>query len=224
MLRLVWLCLPRSPPLLSSIRSRPIKETLRRDHASRFFQHRGHWRRYVFLFRRNGWPATLSGPAHPSACFDEGRQSRPRPDRTWPAAARRQRTLGAETDRHLGFGSALRCLDGTVDRPRVKTRPQMSSILPYLDIVLALLVLGVAGWTIAARDLFAAVVGYVAYGLLLAFVWVRLYAPDVALTEGAGGGGVTGVLLITAGKRLGAHKTIAPEAQPGLAFRILAGV
>lgn len=98
------------------------------------------------------------------------------------------------------------------------------SLLPYLDVGLALLVVGVAVWTIAARDLFASVVSYVAYGLLLAFVWIRLYAPDVALTEAAVGGGVTGVLLITAGKRLGALKSVAPEAQPGLAFRLLIGV
>jgi multisubunit Na+/H+ antiporter MnhB subunit len=98
------------------------------------------------------------------------------------------------------------------------------SLLPYLDIGLALLVVGVAGWTIAARDLFAAVVGYVAYGLLLAFVWIRLYAPDVALTEAAVGSGVTGVLLITAGKRLGALKDAAPEAQPTLNLKLLTGV
>jgi len=97
------------------------------------------------------------------------------------------------------------------------------SLLAFLDILLALLVVAVAVWTIVARDLFAAVVGYVAYGLLLAFVWIRLYAPDVALTEAAVGGGVTGVLLITAGKRLGALKNVAPEAQPGFAFRLLAG-
>jgi len=97
------------------------------------------------------------------------------------------------------------------------------SLLTFLDIFLALLVVAVAIWTIAARDLFAAVVGYVAYGLLLAFVWIRLYAPDVALTEAAVGGGVTGVLLITAGKRLGALKNNTPEAQPGLAFRLLVG-
>jgi multisubunit Na+/H+ antiporter MnhB subunit len=98
------------------------------------------------------------------------------------------------------------------------------SLLSYLDIGLAALIIVVAIWTIAARDLFAAVVGYVAYGLLLAFVWIRLYAPDVALTEAAVGGGVTGVLLITAGKRLGALKNVAPEAQPGLPFKILTGV
>jgi len=97
------------------------------------------------------------------------------------------------------------------------------SLLPFLDIELALLIVGVAIWTIAARELFAAVVGYVAYGLLLAFVWIRLYAPDVALTEAAVGGGVTGVLLITAGKRLGALKNAAPDVQPGLTFKLLTG-
>jgi monovalent cation/proton antiporter MnhG/PhaG subunit len=69
------------------------------------------------------------------------------------------------------------------------------------DIGLALLVLGVAAWTIAARDTFAAVVGFVAYGLLLALVWVRLAAPDVALTEAALGSGLTGRLLVGASTR-----------------------
>jgi multisubunit Na+/H+ antiporter MnhB subunit len=96
------------------------------------------------------------------------------------------------------------------------------SLLPVLDISLALLIVAIAAWTIAARDLFAAVVGYVAYGLLLAFVWIRLYAPDVALTEAAIGSGVTGVLLITAGKRLGALKSAAPDAPPGLALKLAA--
>jgi multisubunit Na+/H+ antiporter MnhB subunit len=101
------------------------------------------------------------------------------------------------------------------------------SVLPFLDVGLALLVVGLAAWTIAARNLFASVVGYVAYGLLLALVWVRLYAPDVALTEAAVGSGVTGVLLITAGKRLGAAR--ASEAgtplgdKQGLALKLLAG-
>jgi multisubunit Na+/H+ antiporter MnhB subunit len=64
------------------------------------------------------------------------------------------------------------------------------------------LVLALAVWTIFAREAFAAVVGYVAYGLLLSLVWVRLFAVDVALTEAAIGSGVTGVLLIGAAARL----------------------
>ena len=76
------------------------------------------------------------------------------------------------------------------------------SVLQALDIGLSALVLAVAVWTIAAREAFAAVAGYVAYGLLLSLVWVRLFAVDVALTEAAIGGGVTGVLLIGAVARL----------------------
>ena len=99
----------------------------------------------------------------------------------------------------------------------------MNLLLPSLDLLLASLVICVAVYTIAAQDLFAAVIGYVAYGLLLAFVWIRLYAPDVALTEAAVGGGVTGVLLITAGKRLGALN-VSQEAQPGPVLKLLTGV
>ncbi len=96
-------------------------------------------------------------------------------------------------------------------------------MLPFLDIVLSVLVVTVAASTIFMRELFAAVVSYVAYGVLLAFVWIRLYAPDVALTEAAVGSGVTGVLLITAGKRLVPLRTTAPEAQPTFALKVFAG-
>jgi multisubunit Na+/H+ antiporter MnhB subunit len=71
-----------------------------------------------------------------------------------------------------------------------------------IDFGLALLVLAVAAWTIAVRETFAAVVGFVSYGLLLALVWVRLSAVDIALTEAAIGGGVTGALLLRAAARL----------------------
>ena len=88
------------------------------------------------------------------------------------------------------------------------------------DAILAITVLAVAGWTIAARDTFAAVIGFVAYGLLLALVWVRLAAPDVALTEAAIGGGVTGVLLLGAAARLrgSAGGGGRRDAGPGLAL------
>src|ERR1700749_173807 len=223
MSRSVSLCSPRSQRLLSSSCSTLTRKTLRGYYASQLFRYRRHLCRRILLFLGNGGPAALSGPAHPPACIDQGRQSGSRPCRHRPDAARRKPTFSIQADRHLDFGAALGCLDRTIDRPRAQARSQMS-LLPYLDIVLALLIVAVAIWTIAARDLFAAVVGYVAYGLLLAFVWIRLHAPDVALTEAAVGGGVTGVLLITAGKRLGALKNVAPEAQPGFAFKLLTGV
>ena len=72
------------------------------------------------------------------------------------------------------------------------------SLTYVLESVLALLVLGAAAWTIAARSAFAAAVGFVSYGLLLSLMWVQLAAVDVALTEAAIGGGLTGVLLLGA--------------------------
>lgn len=98
------------------------------------------------------------------------------------------------------------------------------SVLHLLDLGLAALVVGLAFWTISARALFTSVTAYVVYGLMLALVWVRLYAPDVALTEAAVGGGVTGVLLITAGKRLDALKSARPLAAPGPMAKILVGL
>lgn len=70
-----------------------------------------------------------------------------------------------------------------------------------IDIGVAMLVLAVAVWTIAVRETFSAVVGFVTYGLLLALVWVRLWAVDIALTEAAIGSGVTGALLLGAAAR-----------------------
>jgi multisubunit Na+/H+ antiporter MnhB subunit len=89
------------------------------------------------------------------------------------------------------------------------------------DAILIATVLAVAGWTIAAREAFAAVVGFVAYGLLLALVWVRLAAPDVALTEAAIGGGVTGVLLLGAAARL-RGVVAAADAWPAPTLRLAA--
>jgi multisubunit Na+/H+ antiporter MnhB subunit len=98
------------------------------------------------------------------------------------------------------------------------------TVLEALDIGLAALVLAVAIWTIAARGLFAAVVAYVAYGLLLSLVWVRLFAVDVALTEAAIGSGVTGVLLITAAMRLRNTDPPPVAEEPGLLARLAAAI
>jgi multisubunit Na+/H+ antiporter MnhB subunit len=93
-----------------------------------------------------------------------------------------------------------------------------------LEIALAVVVLGVAAWTIAARDTFAAAVGFVAYGLLLALVWVRLDAVDVALTEAAISGGLGGVLLLSAAARLRASEAAVAAEYPGMALRIAAAL
>lgn len=68
-------------------------------------------------------------------------------------------------------------------------------------LVLALLVTAVAA--LASRNLFRAVVMFIAFGLLMALAWVRLQAPDIALAEAAIGAGLTGVLLLDAARHLG---------------------
>lgn len=68
----------------------------------------------------------------------------------------------------------------------------------FLDILLIVALLGTAIGTLASRDLFRAVVIFIAFGLLMATAWVRLQAPDIALAETAIGAGLTGVLLLDA--------------------------
>ena len=82
---------------------------------------------------------------------------------------------------------------------------------------LALLILAVAGFVIVARGSFAAIVGFVAFGLMLSLAWMGLSAPDVALTEAALGGGVTGALLLGACARLRRASDV--EETPGLVGR-----
>ncbi len=89
------------------------------------------------------------------------------------------------------------------------------TILSVFDIGLAVLILGIGVWTIAAREAFAAVIGFVVYGLLLSIAWVRLSAVDVALTEAAIGGGMTGMLMLGAVARLRSAKgSDAPTSMP----------
>ncbi|MCX5495851.1 DUF4040 domain-containing protein [Kaistia dalseonensis] len=97
------------------------------------------------------------------------------------------------------------------------------TLLPLYYGLLALLVIGVAWWTLVARETMAAVIGFIAYGMLLGLVWAGIASVDVALTEAAIGGGVTGVLLLRAAARLRPTEP-APHEKPGLVFRVLVGI
>ena len=97
------------------------------------------------------------------------------------------------------------------------------SIATVFEIVLAAVVLGLAVWTIAVFDTYSATVGFVAYGLLVALIWVRIDAVDVALTEAAIGGGLGGVLLLSAAARLRATAAVTVE-RSSRTSRLCAGV
>jgi multisubunit Na+/H+ antiporter MnhB subunit len=79
------------------------------------------------------------------------------------------------------------------------------------DLVLALLLLGLGWAAVATADLKRGVILFIAFGLLLALVWARLQAPDLAIAEAAIGAGLTGALLLAA-LRDRPH----PSSEPGL--------
>lgn len=94
----------------------------------------------------------------------------------------------------------------------------------WLALGLAILLTGLAAAVVLMRSAFGAVCAFIAYGLLLTLAWLQLRGVDVALTEAAIGGGLTGALLIGAAARL---RRLPPVPRPGgatLALAALAGV
>ena len=83
---------------------------------------------------------------------------------------------------------------------------------------------GRALWAVRVRDAFLAVAGFVCYGLLLSLVWVWLQGIDVALTEAAIGGGLTGALLIGAVARLRGTEPATWAERSGAGTRLLAAL
>ncbi len=73
------------------------------------------------------------------------------------------------------------------------------TLLPLIfDGVLGFTLLWLAWQLLGSPALFRAIVLFIAFGLLMALIWVRLDAPDVALAEAAIGAGLTGALLLAA--------------------------
>ena len=95
-------------------------------------------------------------------------------------------------------------------------------MMDWFNLALAAVVLGLGTWVVLTREAFSAVVGFISYGLLLTLVWVQLSGVDVALTEAAIGGGLTGVLLIGAVSRLRGTSAVVRSERPGLALTALA--
>ena len=74
----------------------------------------------------------------------------------------------------------------------------MTGTAGVIDVALAGAVLVVAVAAVALPRRPAAVTAFLVFGILLAVLWARLGAPDVALAEAALGGGVAGALLVDA--------------------------
>lgn len=71
------------------------------------------------------------------------------------------------------------------------------------DMTAILLLLWLAWQVLNTSGAFRAVVLFIAFGLVLSVIWIRLSAPDIALAEAIIGAGITGALLLAALARLG---------------------
>jgi multisubunit Na+/H+ antiporter MnhB subunit len=74
----------------------------------------------------------------------------------------------------------------------------MSLLDATLDLTLAAGLIGLALHIVMTREGKGAIIAFIGFGLLLGLVWARLGSVDIALTEAAIGGGVTGMLLLAA--------------------------
>jgi multisubunit Na+/H+ antiporter MnhB subunit len=93
-----------------------------------------------------------------------------------------------------------------------------------LNLLLVFLLLGLASWVIFVRQNLAAVIGFMVFGLLLTLAWARLNGLDVALTEAAIGGGLTGFLLLTAAIHLRSTESAMQKEIPKATTRMLAAL
>jgi len=70
-------------------------------------------------------------------------------------------------------------------------------MLILLDIAFCISLIWLAWNALVSPNLFRATVLFIVYGMVMAIVWARLMAPDIALAEAAIGAGITGALLLS---------------------------
>jgi energy-converting hydrogenase B subunit D len=75
-------------------------------------------------------------------------------------------------------------------------------MVSLLDLAVAVLLVALAARLLHTRNLFEAIVLFIAYGLTLSLAWVQVGAPNIALAEAALGAGVTGALFLNTFQRL----------------------
>jgi multisubunit Na+/H+ antiporter MnhB subunit len=76
------------------------------------------------------------------------------------------------------------------------------NVVLLIDLLLGLILVGLAAWVVLGRHLFRSIVFFVAFGLAMALVWARLGAVDLALADAAIGAGLTGALMLAAFRRM----------------------
>lgn len=88
----------------------------------------------------------------------------------------------------------------------------MNALLTAFDVLLALTIVGLAWMALLSREPRRGVILFIAFGFLLALVWARLRAPDLALAEAAIGAGLGGALMLAAARRAAARRSRTPPA------------
>lgn len=73
----------------------------------------------------------------------------------------------------------------------------MNAYTRVLDAALAITLVWLAWQVLSTTNLLKGIIYFIAAGLLMALIWVRLEAVDIALAEAAIGAGLTGVLFLT---------------------------
>lgn len=69
-------------------------------------------------------------------------------------------------------------------------------ILQTINLLLLALLVSTALAASLLKDVLGAVIAFSSYSLIMAIMWQRLQAPDLALTEAAVGAGITTVLFV----------------------------
>lgn len=75
-----------------------------------------------------------------------------------------------------------------------------------LEVLLLLGLLFCAVGTVLTRKLLASVIIFMAFGSMMAILWLLLQSPDLAITEAAVGAGVDTILFVVTLKRIHALK------------------
>ncbi len=78
----------------------------------------------------------------------------------------------------------------------------LSVLENVLDFFLAASLVVLAWTLLTSRVLFRSIVLFIVFGMLMALVWLRLGAPDIALAEAAIGTGLTAALMLEAVRQL----------------------
>lgn len=78
--------------------------------------------------------------------------------------------------------------------------------MTLFSMILIVLMVGAVISVSFIKDLLAAVIVYMVFGLIMTVLWLQLNAPDLAITEAAVGVGITGILFVLTLKRVGEMK------------------